>query len=135
MKFLSLSSALPKCVKFSKWYPVSKEPVLVFVKSIDNSTLSLNLLNTLYKEAEFAPSKKLSYVLKEEGTESFKRVSILKLGPFIAILSSIKSGVPKSTINSIGSIISSTILKVALSSMSDGKGSYSFIKAHFSFKS
>ena len=74
-------------------------------------------------------SKKSLYTLNWEGIESFKRVSILKLGPLKGTPTSTSVGCPRSTLNSKGSIISSTIQNVAPFDISGGRGSYYLIKA------
>ena len=89
--------------------------------------LELKWFKTVYKEEEFVFWIKSLKFLNREGIESFKRVSILKLGPFISTPNSGKSGSPKSIENSIGSTISSTILNFSPTSKSKGKGSYNLI--------
>ena len=81
----------------------------------------------MYNEEEFVFWIKSLYVLNLEGIESFSLVSILKFGPFIGTPNSGKSASPRFTTNSIGSIISSTILNLSLISKSRGKGSYNLI--------
>ena len=59
---------------------------------------------------------------------AFLAISILKLGPLNSVESIVISGVPKSTIYSIGSVSSSIILNWVFSFKLLGKGSYNFIK-------
>ena len=60
--------------------------------------------------------------MNSEGIELFCLISILKFGPAIGIVSSIIIGLPKSVFIIIGSVISSTILKLVLVVIAKGRG-------------